>query len=619
MSSYFPYDIIRPIQDEMISLIQKEIKNKNNIILHAPTGLGKTAGSLAPVIKYAIENNKKVFFLTSRNTQHKIALDTIKQIKDKFNLPLQATDFVGKKWMCIQPGVQLLKSNEFNEYCKALREDSQCVFFEQMKAGDKLSPTAKIALDDLSKISPVYIKELISVGENYKLCPYELALNMAKNSHIIITDYYYIFHPTIRENFLKKIGTKLEDCIVIVDEAHNLPERIKDLASVTLTSNILSRAVKEAKKYKIDDLVGVFSDIHQILRLLLGKEEETYIQKEKFIQLVSAITDYHGLIDYCVESSAKIREEQKQSYIGSIGLFLDAWLGSDEGFTRIASRKKGLVEDVFSLSYRCLDPSVIAKTILQKVHNVILMSGTLTPTEMYADILGFEGAKTIEHEFPSPFPKENRLNLVIGKTSTKYSGRNEEQFKEIGKILVDVINATPGNSAIFFPSYFLKDEIYRLMRGVEKTIFEEQPGMSRDEKEDLLNGFKKYKDKGAALLAVVSGSFGEGIDLPGDELKTVVVVGLPLSKPDLEIQALIEYYDKKFKKGWDYGYVFPAFNKVIQSAGRCIRSETDKGVIIFLDERFTWNNYYRCFPKSWDMKISVNQYKEKIEEFFNKK
>jgi DNA excision repair protein ERCC-2 len=148
-------------------------------------------------------------------------------------------------------------------------------------------------------------------------------------------------------------------------------------------------------------------------------------------------------------------------------------------------------------------------------------------------------------------------------------------------------------------------------------VFIERPEMSSNDKDEMIAAFKTYKKHGAVLLGVVSGSFGEGLDLPGDELKTVVVVGLPLSRPDLETKALIEYYDTKFKSGWNYGYIFPAFNRIIQNAGRCIRSPTDRGVIVFLDERYTWDKYYRCFPKSWKMKISVNHYKEQIEKFFS--
>jgi DNA excision repair protein ERCC-2 len=132
----------------------------------------------------------------------------------------------------------------------------------------------------------------------------------------------------------------------------------------------------------------------------------------------------------------------------------------------------------------------------------------------------------------------------------------------------------------------------------------------------MLDRFKGYKDIGAVFLAVASGSFGEGIDLPGDLLKAVIVVGLPLSQPDLETKSLIDYFDKKFGKGWDYGYLFPAFNKTLQNAGRCIRSETDKGVIVFLDERYVWPNYRRCFPEDWEMVVSKDPMYE-INEFFS--
>lgn len=179
-----------------------------------------------------------------------------------------------------------------------------------------------------------------------------------------------------------------------------------------------------------------------------------------------------------------------------------------------------------------------------------------------------------------------------------------------------MISKIPGNSAVFFPSFKLRDSVHNYMRHCDKTVFIEHQGMSKNEKEDLLEKFKQYKDEGASLLGVITGSFGEGIDLPGDYLKGVIVVGLPLQKPDLETEALIKYYDKKFGKGWDYGYLFPAFNKTLQSAGRCIRSETDKGTIIFLDERYSWPNYYRCFPQTWNIKQTM-MYEYELEKFFD--
>lgn len=607
----FPHDIIRPIQDEMIRLIDEQVKIGGHAIIHAPTGLGKTAASIAPVIRQALDQGKTIFFLTPRNTQHRIAIDTVRAIKGKYNIDIRGTDIVGKKWMCIQPGVTMLATNEFNEYCRALREDKKCSFYEDLKSGEKLTPKTQMALAELNQISPTHIEDVVDIGTQHKLCPYELAQLLSEKAHIIVTDYYYLFHPKIRENFLSKNKKKLEDAIIIVDEAHNLPSRIKDLATENLSTRILKRATTEAKKFNKDNLAAIFERLAIAIRALCPYEE-AYLSRDKLINIISNIEDYNNLMEECYNIADDIREEQKVSSIGSIATFMDAWIGSDNGYTRIIS-KKG---DDVDISYRCLDPSVISKEVVDNAHSVILMSGTLTPTKMYAELLGFS-QESLQKTFPSPFPEKNRLNMIIAKTSTKFTGRSDKQFKEIAKILTEVINVTPGNSAIFFPSYHFKDQVAIYMAGVEKTVFQEYQQMSKVEKDEMIEKYKTYKKTGATLLAVVSGSYGEGVDLPGDELKTVVVVGLPLGKPDLETKALIEYYDKKFKKGWDYGYVYPAFNKIIQSAGRCIRSETDKGVIIFLDERFTWPRYYRCFPKTWKIKVNVNRYKEQIIKFFN--
>jgi len=154
------------------------------------------------------------------------------------------------------------------------------------------------------------------------------------------------------------------------------------------------------------------------------------------------------------------------------------------------------------------------------------------------------------------------------------------------------------------------------LKDAKKTTLLEMSGMNKQEKQDMLDKFDEYKKTGCVLLGAVSGSFSEGIDLPGDLLKCVIVVGLPLHQPDLETKELINYYDKIFQKGWDYGYLFPAFNKCMQSAGRCIRTETDKGCVIYLDERYAWPMYKRCFPR--DSKIYISkQYKEMIGQFFD--
>jgi len=300
-----------------------------------------------------------------------------------------------------------------------------------------------------------------------------------------------------------------------------------------------------------------------------------------------------------------IIEDKKFSYLSSIVTFLKAWKGPNTGFARIITRKftkKG--KPYYLLTYRCLDPSLITQELAKETKFILLMSGTLSPTSMYKDLLNI---KSDEIELKNPFPQENRLNIIIPDTSTKYTLRSETMYKKIASYLANITSLIDGNSLIFFPSYSMRDEINKHFSTIsEKTTFLEYPGLSKQEKEEIITKFKSYKKTGAVLLAASAGSFGEGIDLPGDLLKSVIIVGLPLSKPDLETKELISYYDEKFNKGWDYGYTYPAIIKTLQNAGRCIRSQDDKGVIIFLDERYTWTNYRKCFPPDLNLLISKN-------------
>ena len=611
----FPHDQVRDIQEKLVFKVNEVVNGGNNLIVHAPTGLGKTAAALSPALKYALDNDKVIFFLTSRHTQHEIAIDTLGDIKRKFEKDFVGVSIIGKKGLCLQPGVQKLYSSEFHEYCRAMREDKKCEFYNNLKIKEKVSPSTKAAMAELRYKPELSTDDAMNTSKKYKLCPYELSMLMAKKAKVVIGDYYYLFHPDISANFLKKIDKDLEDVIIIVDEAHNLPSRLKDLFSQRLSSNMIRRAVSEAKKYKYDEAADVLSQIGEILQGLANfNGEEKYVTKGDFYDRVKMIQEYDEIISDLDFIADAVREEQKQSYIGSVVTFLEMWIGREEGFTRIVSKQETARGQRIVLSYRCLDPSLSTRPVIEQAHSTILMSGTLTPTSMYRELLDVPGA--LEETYKSPFPEKNRLSLIIPKTSTKYERRNQKEYREMAEILAKVVNAVPGNTAVFFPSYYLRDEIYKKFNPLcKKTTFLEKPRLTKSEKQDLLNRFKSYKDIGAVLLGAVSGSFGEGVDLPGDYLKGVVIVGLPLTKPDLETKALIKYYDEKFGKGWDYGYLYPAFNKTLQSAGRCIRSEKDKGIIVFLEERYTWSNYYRCFPNSWNLKTTM-LYENMIKDFF---
>jgi len=641
----FPYENIRISQDMLIKKIADVVKNNGSLVVHAPTGLGKTAASLSPCLTHIMlpENkNLSIIFLTSRHTQHKIVIDTLRRINSRFSADINGVSIIGKKHLCLQPGIGNLPSKEFADYCRLLVEEGKCTFYLRLKNGDKLSPDSKIAIESIKQSygGIASSEEIINESVLHELCPFEISLLLAKEARLIVADYHHIFNPSIREMILKKTGKNLSDSIIIIDEAHNLPSRIKDLNSFFLSNITISRAIAEAKKFHYDDVAVILEEIHTIIekysRSLSSDEKsvtlesftdaskysgkvfnnESYIQRKRFMDDISKIKDYEGIIGELFFIGNAIREQQNISYIGSISEFLQAWQGSDEGFARILTIKR--LKDrsfMITLSYRCLDPSILTSPVIKNTYATIAMSGTLTPTSMYKELLDIDAA---ELTLKSPFPSENSLNIIIPKTSTKYELRSPKQYDDIATTLLDILSITPGCIAIYFPSYYIMEEIsQRLSLKTKKTVFSEQPDMSKPEKQEFLERFSKYKDSGAILLAVIGGSFSEGIDLPG-LLRMVIIVGLPLQRPDLETKSLIEYFDKKFGKGWDYGYLFPAFTKTVQAAGRCIRSEKDKGVIVFLDERYSWNNYYRCFPLSWDIKVSL-AYKELIENFFSKK
>ena len=614
---YFPYSKVRDVQTDMISDVYNAIKNKKHIIMHAPTGIGKTIAVLAPALSYAMKNNLTIFFLTSRQTQHKIVVDTLRQIKQKFGIDFECADIIGKKWMCMQKGVEAMAAGSFHEYCKSLRDENKCEFYLNTRKPN-LQPTlnAKQAIEELKIIGPCHVQEFLEKGRKKTMCPYELATLTAGNAKVVIADYYYIFNQSIRDSFLLKIKKELENIVLIVDEAHNLPNRIRELLTQKTSSLIIENAKKEAGKYGYDETVEKIEIVENAL-FEIGKDidSEGIVSKNDLVDAIGKSKNYNDIAAELLFIGEDIRDRQKKSFVLGVAKFLEAWLGTDIGFGRILSKTMDKKLKI-NLVYRCLDPSIAAKEVIQKSYSTVLMSGTLTPTSMYKDILGFDD-KVVEKEYKSPFPKKNRLNLIIPKTTTKFVERSHKQYGEIAKVCGEIVDLIKGNVAIFFPSYELMQNINGYFREVcKKSTFMEKQNMTKEEKENLLSTFKNYAKEGSVLLGTSTGSFGEGIDMP-DVLKSVIIVGLPLQKPNVEARLLIEYYDDKFGKGFEYGYVLPAITKCLQNAGRCIRSETDKGAIIFLDERYAWRNYYQCFPEDWDIEVDLD-YENVLKGFFGK-
>ena len=614
IQDFFPFETIRGPQQQLLDDMHTIFSDRKILLAQAPTGLGKTACALSAALCEARVSSKKVFFLTNRHTQHRIAIETLQLIKRKMGGDLVVADLVGKKHMCLQSVADLFGS-DFGEYCKAVVEKGECSYYEKVRSKKGLSVEGQMALSELKLSSPMHIEGVMDLSRSKGMCGYELALALALKAEVVVCDYNYIFSDHVRSGLFSKMEIALEDVIVIVDEAHNLPGRVQEMLSSQLTTFMLKNGVMEAKKFGYNGVIewlGHVVFVMNSLSVFENRDKEKLVTKSSFIQLVEQKVSYDTLVDELLFAADEIRKKQRKSALGGIASFLDAWRSDDVGYVRILQEKETRFGPLAVLSYNCLDASLVTRSVFDRVHTGVLMSGTLQPTFMYKDVLGI--SRGVEREYSSPFPPENRLSLVLPVTSTKYTGRSDDMFLKIAQMCMSLDAVIPGNVAFFFPSYDLRDKIMSRFL-TSKKIFVEKGEMSKEEKEVFIAGFRSFAvGSGGVLLGVAGANFAEGVDLPGDLLKGVVVVGLPLSRPDLHTKALIEYYGSKFGKGWEYGYTYPAMAKCVQSAGRCIRLESDRGVVVYLDERFAWPQYYSCLPRE-GLRV-VKEYEHLIRSFF---
>ena len=574
----FPFDRPRPIQKEFMSDLKSSLENGENFIAEVPTGVGKTAAVLSVSLEYALGNGKRVLFLTPRHSQHMIALETIRKINSR-GYNVRATDMVGKKWFCNIDGIELLSTSEFNDYCRLLSNDERCEYYNATFSGAKLSSESQQILASLpAVVSSEEVKRICG-----RVCPYEIAMASAKRADVVIGDYFHLFSGA-RQSFLSRIKAKLEDLIVIFDEAHNLPSRIRGQLSSKLTMKMVERATKEAKLFGFFELSGELKRMKRFFR----EKTEKLVPKDVF---PDEMLNFSAELERAGEV---VKKERKRSYMSSVGKFIGAWLESVDGFARIYRNpnESGYGEYVLN----SMDPSVLSKEVGEK-SLMVLMSGTMRPLQMYADLLGI-GARM--KKYPSPFPRSNRLDIVITSVTTRYSRRGNETYSRIGLYIKELMSTVRGSMAFFFPSYMMMNRIVKIVGS--RMVMVEKQGMSKDEKERFV---RKFLSGDNVMFGVVSGSFSEGVDYPGNRIKLLGIVGLPLARPDLETKTLIDYYDSKFGKGWLYAYTYPAMNRVIQTAGRSIRSENDRAVVLYMDERYAWPKYRSFLPTTAEVHSTI--------------
>lgn len=587
----FPFETVRGGQAELLADVRETIKTGGRLLAHAPTGIGKTAATISPAVE-AI-GDRVLFFVTPKHSQHRMAIETLALLKKKFSAKISAVDVIGKKWMCRVNGATDLNSRDFYDYCKSVRMDETCPFYNATFRKGKPTTRSLELVRELTAAGPIHVEELIERSSTF--CPYEIMGLLGREANAVVCDYYHVFQPGIRNSLLRRLNRKLEDAIVIVDEAQNLPGRLRELLSSNISDFALKRAVKELEHFDFDELAEEVETLQKKLGSMRKFEGyERQVSQEEFWEADDA------LLQQLKEASESIVAKQRKSVVGHLAEFLEGWSG-EEGYIRLIRKKKWKETVYGSLEHHCLDPSLATNEVFEQAHAVVLMSGTLTPLKMYADVLGLPKAGL--KQYVSPFPAVNRLNLVVPTVTTRFKERSDAEFEKIARVCSRVVSATPGTTAIFFPSYKLKETLAKLLYLGSRQILEEHAGLTKKEKADLLH--KIHKLERGVFLGVLGGSFSEGVDFRENTLKTVVIVGLPLERPNIEVRSLIDYYDKKFGRGWDYGYIYPAVSRAIQASGRMIRSETDRGVAVFLDERYTWGNYRRCFPP--ELKVTITE------------
>ncbi len=595
----WPFDRVRPGQSDFLADARSAVSDRVHLLAHAPTGIGKTAVALVACLDVALAQNKVVLFLTSRQSQHRIAVETLKRLEAK-GACVGSVDVIAKQAMCLQTDAPS-HGRAFHEFCDLKVKTRSCAFFNR---DDRVVVQAVLQ-------RPLHVQELIRASAACRVCPHKVAMDAAAQAHVVVCDYNYVFSD-ILEWTLDRLDRSLEDLVLVVDEAHNLPERIRAHLGGDLTLQDVVRASREARDLEPEAAHQLMGVAKAMEKFLLGLRAERVSRKEEFVDVVEGglrhglgrRVGYTDLIELIENAAEEGLRRGRSTSLPEVALFLRRWRDVDEGILRLV-----VPGDDGKFAFRLMDPSVLSRRIFEKVHASLLMSGTLYPAEMYADLLGISADRRRIRTYGSPFPKENRLLLVHPLATTLYTRRTSAMYDLIARELMGIGLGVPGNVAAFFPSYELLEEAHARLRSrrIPKKLLVEHPTWDKAKRDGALEVLRLARaDGGALLLGVQGGSLSEGVDYEDNLLSAVVIVGLPLSPPNVEVESLKDYYIRKFgpSKGYDYAYVFPAVNKILQAAGRPIRSERDRAAIVLLEGRLMSPQYARCFPPDFLPKAS---------------
>ena len=656
----------RPGQIDMIREARESLRNKGHHLAAAPTGIGKTAASIAAALEVAMNSSVKphILFLTGRQSQHKIVIDTVRKINSRLEnnfRDIKVVDIIGRESMCevvdIQTGRCLCEQGSSESARARLKEDVRNYILQ----------------------SPRHVFETVEKAKTFGVCAWQTCRSAVKDCDILVCDYNHVFAEQVRENSLPSMGISLQNSIIIVDEAHNLPDRIRMSMERVITPIIVRNAAMELEEFMgsveniamrnsansnptqlLDDINWAFEVIKLFrfkmanyfrnLHEKINEDEELLINIDDFAKLIhSACDDYEGISgqmkldsneNFTAKTPTQNRLERMVQTLSQVSVEVEEDEDSSEPDAhRIAYIIESVIRFgntsalcmVFSpkgkegkITTHLLDPGVLSGPLFAKTAGSILMSGTLYPPAMYADILALPKNLTTKTSYVSPFAGERRPVLIARDVTTKYTERSENMWNKMRSHIQALIDGSEGHVAVFSPSYRLMEEILGevFFKGVTKVV--ESRDWSKDDIDRVVSKLKNERKIGNRVLlcGVFGARLSEGIDYDDGVLGSVVCIGIPNPPPSVLSNSLKEYISDKFgrQNAWRYTVTQPAINSILQAMGRPIRSIEDRALILLLDNRNDNRTYRECYPTAMKMNTSndANSTKAFASRFFRR-
>ena len=591
----FPY---REGQRELVHGVYRTILREKQLFIQAPTGTGKTISTLFPAIRAVGENlGDKIFYLTAKTITRTVAEDTIKLLK-KQGLFLSAVTITAKEKICIQEEMQCNP-----ESCERAKGHF-----------DRINEALYALLTAECEISR---ENILLFAEKYKVCPYELSFEAAVWADCIICDYNYVFDPHVNRKSL--IEGSLRQNIYLIDEAHNLLDRAREMYS----ADIAKSDFKVPKKYFKDRNRFLFKKLGNCV-MALRKLEKQAQDGNRFSLHENADAMYFPIFhligpleEYLADHDNFSEREEIVEFYFKLTHFYMMLDSMDSGY-EIYSEKRG--RD-FLLRLFCVNPSDKLEEYIENSRSSIFFSATLLPVQYYRQLLG--GNRFEAYQIASPFAKENRLLAITEDVTSRYTRRGEWEYGKMIRYLELCLEKKAGNYMIFFPSYEMLTSVYGMAEQSNLALVSElivqEPSMEERSREAFLEKFREQSGKPLIGFCVLGSIFSEGIDLTGNSLIGVLIVGTGLPQICNEREVIRAYFDRQQKKGYDYAYRYPGMNKVLQAAGRVIRTAEDVGTILLMDERFLERDNQSLLPEEWESYYAVNRNNcgQVLENFWN--